>query len=67
MQMKRSARGQAVEPVRLTAMLSLPVVVVGGMFVLRIVSTEVADVLTVWTLASFPIGMLVGHCVLREK
>ncbi|WP_428490076.1 hypothetical protein [Rhodopila sp.] len=48
-------------------MLSLPVAVAAGFFALHIVSKDAADVLTVWTLASFPIGMLVGHCVLRDK
>jgi hypothetical protein len=28
--------------------------------------SEVRVVLTVWTLASFPIGILFGHCVLNE-
>ncbi|WP_428530589.1 hypothetical protein [Rhodopila sp.] len=67
MHVKRFARVQAIEPLKLAAMLSLTVVFAAGMFALRIVSTEVADVLTAWTLASFPIGVLVGHCVLREK
>ncbi len=67
MHMKRPTRSKTVEPLRLAAMLSLPVAVAAGFFALHIVSKDAADVLTVWTLASFPIGMLVGHCVLRDK
>ena len=25
------------------------------------------EMLTVWTLTSFPIGVLIGHCVLNEE
>jgi hypothetical protein len=31
-----------------------------------VIPTEVRVVLIVWTLASFPIGVLFGHCVLSE-
>ena len=33
---------------------------------LTLMPSELRVVLTVWTLASFPIGVLFGHCVLSE-
>ncbi|MDB5404231.1 MAG: hypothetical protein QOF70_5803 [Acetobacteraceae bacterium] len=35
--------------------------------VLHILPTQVLTFLTAWTLASFPIGVLIGHCVLSEE
>jgi hypothetical protein len=48
------------------ALLGLPALVAASAFALRLVSSEVLDVLVVWTAASFPVGVLVGHCMLRE-
>ncbi|WP_428539090.1 hypothetical protein [Rhodopila sp.] len=67
MDVKRLNQSKAVEPLRLVAMLSLTVAAAAGIFALHTVSKDAADILTAWTLASFPIGVLVGHCVLREK
>jgi hypothetical protein len=65
MHVKRLVPGEA-EPLRLIALLGLPALVAASAFALRLVSSEVLDVLVVWTAASVPIGVLVGHCVLRE-
>jgi hypothetical protein len=35
--------------------------------VLVVMPSELRIALTVWTLASFPIGVLFGHCVLSEE
>ena len=67
MHMKRLSRSQAVEPIRLAAILSLPVALSAAICALHMVSREAADVMAAWTLASFPIGVLVGQCVLRDK
>jgi hypothetical protein len=32
-----------------------------------VMPSELRIALTVWTLASFPIGVLFGHCVLSEE
>jgi hypothetical protein len=52
---------------RLISSLGLPAVVAAGVFMLHMLPHEVLDFLMVWTLASFPIGVLIGHCVLREE
>jgi hypothetical protein len=65
MRVKRLVWGEA-EPLRLIALLGLPALVAASAFALRLVSSEVLDVLVVWTAASFPVGVLVGHCMLRE-
>jgi hypothetical protein len=36
-------------------------------FTLHLLPNEVRMILTAWTLASFPIGILIGHCVLNEE
>ncbi len=33
---------------------------------LSLLPIEALTVLTIWMLGSFPIGILIGHCVLRE-
>lgn len=42
-----------------------PAVVLGAL--LYLLPVDALAVLTVWTVLSFPIGMLVGHCVLSER
>jgi hypothetical protein len=44
-----------------------PAIIVLTAILLALVPIEVTIVLAVWTLASFPIGMLFGHCVLNEE
>lgn len=34
---------------------------------LHLLPTEVITVCMVWLLASFPIGMLIGHCILDQE
>jgi hypothetical protein len=43
------------------------VMVVTGVFLVFLLPSEVLAILTVWTLASLPIGVLIGHCVLNEE
>jgi hypothetical protein len=42
-------------------------VVAIAVLLLALMPSEVWVALTIWTLASFPIGVLFGHCVLSEK
>jgi hypothetical protein len=51
----------------LTAVIVPPAIVAASVFVLHFLPNEVLAILTVWTLASFPIGVLVGHCALSEE
>jgi hypothetical protein len=37
-----------------------------SIFLLHLLPTQVLTILTAWILASFPIGVLIGHCVLSE-
>jgi hypothetical protein len=34
---------------------------------LRLLPSEVLTILMAWILTSFPIGVLIGHCVLSEE
>lgn len=44
-----------------------PLAAVGGVFFLYLLSAEALEFLTAWTVLSFPVGMLVGHCALSEN
>jgi hypothetical protein len=48
------------------SVLGPPAIVAITALLLIVIPTEVRVVLIVWTLASFPIGVLFGHCVLSE-
>ena len=48
-------------------MLSLPALVAVTVVLLYFMLSEVLTFLTAWILASFPIGVLVGHCALSEE
>lgn len=54
-------------PLWVTAILGTPALVAAGIFVLHMLAREVLTFLMVWILASFPIGVLVGHCALSEE
>jgi hypothetical protein len=43
------------------------VTIVAVALMLHLLPNEVLMILTAWTLASFPIGVLIGHCVLNEE
>jgi hypothetical protein len=51
----------------LTAILGTPALVAASIFVLHLLPREVLTFLMVWILASFPVGILIGHCVLSEQ
>jgi hypothetical protein len=55
------------EPPGLIASLGPPVLVALGVVLLHLLSPQVLTILVAWTLASFPIGVLIGHCVLSEE
>jgi hypothetical protein len=38
----------------------------GTAVLLSLFPAEMLTVLTIWILASFPIGVLIGHCILSE-
>ncbi|HBK07416.1 MAG TPA: hypothetical protein DDZ81_16450 [Acetobacteraceae bacterium] len=44
-----------------------PITVAVCVLMLYMLPHAVMVVLTVWTLGSFPIGVLIGHCVLSEE
>jgi hypothetical protein len=44
-----------------------PAMVVAGMLLLFVLPNQALAVLAAWTLVSFPIGILIGHCVLNEE
>ncbi len=51
----------------LVSVLGPPAIVAITALLLAMMPSEVRIALTVWTLASFPIGVLFGHCVLSEE
>jgi hypothetical protein len=55
------------EPLRLTAIFGTPALVAASIFALHLLPSEVLPFLIVWILASFPIGVLIGHCALSEE
>jgi hypothetical protein len=50
----------------LVAILGPPAIVAITALMLIVIPSEVRVVLIVWTLASFPIGVLFGHYILSE-
>jgi hypothetical protein len=55
------------EPLGSTAIFGPPAMLVVGIILLHFLPSEVLTFLTVWVLASFPIGILIGHCALSEE
>ncbi len=55
------------EPLGPMAILGPPALIVATICLLYFLPGEVLTFLTAWTLASFPIGILIGHCVLSEE
>ncbi len=51
---------------RLFAMLGPPAIVVVTAGLLHVLPTDVLNLLTAWTLLSFPIGIIIGHLALSE-
>jgi hypothetical protein len=49
------------------AMLGTLASVVISILLLRVLPSQLLTILTAWILASFPIGILLGHCVLNEE
>jgi hypothetical protein len=49
------------------AMLGTLALVVISILLLRVLPSQLLSFLTAWILASFPIGVLLGHCVLSEE
>ncbi len=43
-----------------------PLLVVACVYLLHMLPSDVFMLLTAWVLASFPIGVLMGHCALSE-
>lgn len=48
-------------------LLGPPVTIAIAASFLHLLPAEVINVFTVWLLASFPIGMLIGHCMLDQE
>ena len=52
---------------RRRTLLGLPVTIAIAVSLLHFLPTEVIDVFTIWLLASLPIGVLIGHCILDQE
>jgi Kef-type K+ transport system membrane component KefB len=55
------------EPPGVISILGPPAIAALSVYVLHLLPNEVLAILTAWTLSSFPIGVLIGHCVLSEE
>ena len=55
------------KPLGLTAILGTPALVAASVFALHLLPSEILTFLILWFLASFPIGVLIGHCALSEE
>ena len=51
----------------LRTLMGPPVAVAIAASLLQLLPTEVIDIFTVWLLASLPIGVLLGHCILVDQ
>ncbi len=58
--------GQGTEPNRMVSILGPPAIVATTVLLLAWLPSEVWVGLALWTLLSFPVGVLFGHLVLRE-
>jgi hypothetical protein len=58
--------GRKAAPRGLIAVLGAPAMIGLSIFLLHLLPRDVLTILTAWILASFPIGVLIGHCVLSE-
>lgn len=54
-------------PLGLIAILGTPALVAVSIVMLHLLPSEMLNILMAWILASFPIGVLIGHCVLSEE
>jgi hypothetical protein len=54
------------EPSGRLAIFGAPGLVALSVFLIHFLPGEVLTFLTIWIIASFPIGVLIGHCVLTE-
>jgi hypothetical protein len=59
--------GRDDRPIGLVALLGTPVVVALSIFVVHLLPNSVLTILMAWVVASLPIGVLIGHCVLSEE
>ena len=55
------------DTLRLSTTLGPPAIVAAVFYLLSFLPQDVILALMAWTLASFPIGILVGHCVLKDE
>ena len=55
------------ETSRLTAILLPPTIVALGAIEIYLIPPQLQILLVVWVVASIPVGVLFGHCVLSEK
>lgn len=55
------------QPPRPALSIGMLLIVTALVCLLYLLPHEMLTVLTVWTLTSFPIGVLIGHCVLNEE
>ena len=58
----RQRQGSGLRP-----LMAPPVAVAIAASLLHLLPTEVIDIFTVWLLASLPIGVLLGHCILDQE
>ena len=55
------------EPRALASLVGPPVLIAIAALMVFALPTEVLMILLAWSVMSFPIGMLIGHCVLSEN
>jgi hypothetical protein len=55
------------EPPGLIAILGPPTLAVASAILLHVMPSHLLTLLVAWILASFQVGVLIGHCVLNEE
>lgn len=53
-------------PLRRWMLLGIPALIGSAIYLLHIMPGGILTVLTVWIMGSFPVGLLIGNCILSE-
>ena len=53
-------------PLRLRMLIGIPALIGTAIYILHIMPGGILAILTAWIMGSFPIGVLIGKCILSE-
>ena len=53
-------------PLRLRMLIGIPALIGAAIYLLHMMPGGILTVLTAWIMGSFPVGVLIGNCILSE-